>query len=78
MKVSQQERPTAAAVFLAGSACDRLSSAWFAYADRMLDSDARTWMGALPRRIDVELGGERLAIIHGGDRCNQPIYFCLD
>ena len=27
--------------FPAGSACERLSSAWFAYADRMLNSDLR-------------------------------------
>ncbi len=65
--------------FPPGSACDRLSSAWFAYADRMLDSDARTWMGALPRRIDVELGGERLAIIHGGvDVINRFIFASTD
>jgi predicted phosphodiesterase len=65
--------------FPAGSACDRLSSAWFAYADRMLDSEARTWMGALPRRIDVEIGGVRLAVVHGGvDAINRFVFASTD
>ncbi len=65
--------------FPAGSACERLSSAWFAYADRMLDSNAQIWMGALPRRIDVELGGARLAVIHGGiDAINRFIFASTD
>src|SRR5438477_807953 len=49
-----------------GSACDRLAAAWFAHADRALDADARAWMARLPRRIDIEIAGRRLAVIHGG------------
>jgi predicted phosphodiesterase len=49
-----------------GSACAALSVEWYAYADRLLDGEARRWMAALPRRIDVELGGRRLAAVHGG------------
>jgi predicted phosphodiesterase len=51
--------------FAPGSACDRLSLAWFAHAERELDSDARTWMGVLPRRLDVEIAGLTLAVVHG-------------
>ena len=36
------------------SACQRLSSAWFNYADRTIGPDLRSWMASLPRRIDVE------------------------
>src|SRR5712691_2216467 len=52
--------------FPAGSACERLSAAWFSHADRELDADARVWMANLPRRIDIEIGGCRLAVVHGG------------
>lgn len=49
-----------------GSACDRLSQAWFPFAGRELDDEARAWMGALPRRLDVTIGGLSLAVLHGG------------
>jgi predicted phosphodiesterase len=52
--------------FPAGSTCERLSAAWFAHAARELNTDAQAWMGDLPRRIDIEIGGYRLAVIHGG------------
>jgi predicted phosphodiesterase len=51
--------------FVAGSACDMLSAAWYAHADARLDDDARAWMRTLPRRIDLVIGGRRLAIVHG-------------
>src|SRR5260221_11070031 len=49
-----------------GSSCERLSAAWFSYASRELNNDARAWMADLPRRINIEIGGCRLAVIHGG------------
>lgn len=52
--------------FAPGSDCYRLSAAWFAHADRQLGSDERTWMGSLPRRIDIEIAGLTLAAVHGG------------
>ena len=39
--------------FPAGSACERLSAAWFAHASRELDGDARAWMATLPPRAHV-------------------------
>ena len=51
-----------------GSACDRLAVEWFAHADRSLDAEGRRWMAALPRRLDIELAGRRLAVIHGSVR----------
>src|SRR5205085_3979920 len=51
-----------------GSACDRLASEWYAHAHRTLDAQSRSWMGALPRRFTIEIGGRRLAVIHGGVR----------
>jgi len=51
-----------------GSACDRLAAEWYAHADRALDRESRIWMGGLPRRLDIEIAGRRLAVIHGGVR----------
>ena len=52
--------------FEAGTACDLLARGWFAHADRRVTPAQRAWMAALPRRIDLTLGGRRLAAIHGG------------
>jgi predicted phosphodiesterase len=61
--------------FAPGSACERLSAAWFALADREIDPGLRRWMAELPRRIDIEIGGRRLAVIHGGAKTiNRFIY----
>jgi hypothetical protein len=61
--------------FPEGSACQRLSSAWFAHADRQISSKSRNWMVALPRRIDLLVGGARLAVLHGGmQQINQFIF----
>jgi predicted phosphodiesterase len=61
--------------FAAGSACDLLSVAWYAHADARLDDDARAWMRGLPRRIDLIVGGHRLAVIHGSpDSINQFVF----
>jgi predicted phosphodiesterase len=61
--------------FPTGSACERLSAAWFAHAARELNADARAWMADLPRRIDIEIGACRLAVIHGGvDIINRFIF----
>jgi predicted phosphodiesterase len=51
--------------FIPGSECDRLSSAWFAHAQRELDADARAWMAGLPRRLDLRIGERQLAVVHG-------------
>ena len=51
-----------------GSACDRLASEWYGHADRTLDAESRRWMGTLPRRLVIEVGGRRLAVVHGGTR----------
>lgn len=47
------------------SACRRLADAWFGHAVREMTSELQSWMSALPRRIDVELGGWQLAVVHG-------------
>jgi predicted phosphodiesterase len=54
--------------FAEGTACATLSVAWYAHARQNLDSASRTWMRGLPRRLDLAVGGRRLAVIHGGAR----------
>ena len=61
--------------FPEGSACERASAAWFAYADAEVGPAARAWLAALPRRIDLAIGGRRLAVIHGSvSRINQFVF----
>jgi predicted phosphodiesterase len=61
--------------FAAGSACDLLSVAWYAHADATLGNEARAWMRGLPHRIDVVIGGRRLAIIHGSPKSINEFVF---
>jgi uncharacterized Fe-S cluster-containing radical SAM superfamily protein/predicted phosphodiesterase len=51
-----------------GSACSALAVDWYAHAVRSLDNEDRAFMAALPRRLDIALGGRRLAVIHGSPR----------
>jgi len=51
--------------FEEGTACEQLSIDWYAYANRALDAADRQWMRSLPRRLDIEIGDRRLAVIHG-------------
>src|ERR1700730_4479112 len=61
--------------FPSGSACERLSSAWFEFADRQGGADARLWLGSLPRRIDLKIGVKQLAVIHGSvSRINRFVF----
>ncbi len=61
--------------FMVGSACDRLSAAWYSHADARLDDAARAWMRSLPRRIDLLIGGRRLAVVHGSpERINEFVF----
>lgn len=61
--------------FAPGSVCDALTAAWYGHAGRALDDAARAWMAALPRRLDLVLGGRRLAVIHGGvARINRFVF----
>lgn len=49
-----------------GSACAVLSTAWYPFANARVDAASRAWMGALPRRLSIAIGGRRLLAIHGG------------
>jgi uncharacterized radical SAM superfamily Fe-S cluster-containing enzyme len=61
--------------FAEGTACDRLSAAWYAHADAEITDEQREWMRSLPRRIDVLLGGRRLAVVHGSiDNINRFVF----
>ncbi|TPG52419.1 metallophosphoesterase [Roseomonas nepalensis] len=52
--------------FEEGTACDRLSRAWYPYAEARVTAAQRAWMAALQARMVLEIGGRRLAVIHGG------------
>jgi predicted phosphodiesterase len=52
--------------FDAGTACEKLSAEWFAYADTAIDADLRAWMGRLPRQLTFTMAGRRARVVHGG------------
>ena len=61
--------------FTAGSACDRLSTTWFAHADARLSEDDRAWMRSLLDRLQLRIGSRRLLVVHGGtERSNQFLW----
>ena len=61
--------------FAPGGVCDRLSRDWFAHASGQMDAETRAWLASLPRRIDIALGGARLAIFHGApDAISRFVY----
>lgn len=61
--------------FADGSACAELAAEWYAHAARALDAEHRAWMRGLPRRLDILVGGRRLAVIHGSvSRINRFIF----
>ena len=52
--------------FEEGTACDLLSRSWYPYAAARVTEAQRGWMAGLPSRLVLEIGGRRLAVIHGG------------
>lgn len=49
-----------------GSTCDRLSAAWYSYADTQIDDDTRGWMATLPDALAFTLAGQTAIALHGG------------
>jgi predicted phosphodiesterase len=61
--------------FPSDSLCERLSAVWFTYATSVLRTDQRAWLASFPRRIDLDIGGKRLAVIHGSVRVINRFVF---
>jgi predicted phosphodiesterase len=73
------QRPDCGCGFTTASTCDRLSSAWYAYADARLTAADRAWMRALPRRLDLRLPeNRRLAVVHGSPQRLNHFVFASD
>ncbi|MFI5400031.1 MAG: radical SAM protein [SAR324 cluster bacterium] len=69
------EKPDCGCGFAEGTACGLVSTKWYAHANGRLQAADRAWMRALPRRIDLELGGRRVAIVHGSvDLINRFVF----
>jgi len=64
--------------FAEGTACDLLARGWYAHASRLLGARHRRWMAGLPRRLVVEVGGHRLAVLHGGAASINRFLFASD
>ncbi|MGD9866852.1 MAG: metallophosphoesterase [Hyphomicrobiales bacterium] len=61
--------------FEPGSACDRLSEQWFAFADARMSRESRRWMGSLPLSLEFTMGGHKARVVHGGVREINRFYF---
>lgn len=61
--------------FEEGTACERMAVEWYAHANRAVGADDRAWMRGLPRRLDIDVGGRLLAVIHGSvSRINRFVF----
>lgn len=49
-----------------GTACDRMSAAWYAHADAAIGPADREWMAELPDWITFSHAGRTHAVVHGG------------
>ncbi|WP_298862892.1 metallophosphoesterase family protein [uncultured Sulfitobacter sp.] len=49
-----------------GTTCDRLSVAWYNFAQSQLTRDAKAWMGTLPDVLSFTHLGKRYGVLHGG------------
>ncbi|MEL7302486.1 MAG: metallophosphoesterase family protein [Pseudomonadota bacterium] len=58
-----------------GTACDRLSRDWYAFASRATSIDSRAWMAGLPRRLDGTYRGRSIAVIHGTEAASNQFLF---
>lgn len=61
--------------FEPGSACARLSADWYAYTDSVVRPDQRQWLGTLSKRIDLTIGGRKLAASHGSAQSINAFVF---
>ena len=52
--------------FEPGTACDRLSAAWFGHARATVSDQSLAWMRTLPDRITFSHAGRRYGVLHGG------------
>ena len=65
--------------FAEGSSCSALSLAWYAYADKRIDTAQREWMRNLPRSIEFEMGGKTFKVVHGSvDSINEFVFASND
>lgn len=61
--------------FDAGSACDRLSARWYAYAESQLDDAACAWMATRPEAITFRMAGRRVRAVHADATSNNRFVF---
>ncbi len=64
--------------FSDGSACDRLSRGWYPFALAHTSRATCDWMATLPPRFDLDYGGFRIAILHGGAHQNNRFLFASE
>lgn len=57
------------------TACALLSKTWYEFSKTHTPSSLKQWMGSLPFRLELTLGGKRVHVLHGSaDSINTFIY----
>ncbi len=51
--------------FIKGSTCDRLSVAWYAFANSQVTAEQRDWMRELPSTLTLSMDGRKIGVVHG-------------
>lgn len=61
--------------FEEGSVCNTMSARWFAYADRSISAQDRSWMAGLPSQFRFTLNGRRFLVVHGSVELTNSFMF---
>lgn len=61
--------------FVAGSQCSTLAVSWYRHAQRTLSAEIKQWFATLPPQAEVEFGGRRLKVLHGGSDADNTFIF---
>ena len=61
-----------------GTACDRLSKDWYAFARARVSAASRRWMAGLPAHLEFKLGDLSVRVIHGGVRQTNRFVFASE
>ena len=69
------DAPDCGCGFETESACSLLSVEWYRFARANVSSSNKKWMAQLPRRINFQLGGKSIAVVHGSlDSINEFVF----
>lgn len=65
--------------FESGSTCSLLSQEWYNFSNQRVSQADRLWMAALPSRLELQMAGQRIVLVHGSvDSINEFVFASQD